>query len=269
MELGARSLHGWLFLLQLTHKHTHPHTCFVSLWHGWEWLVLNWETVSCGAWSMLRHHHKVVHLWRWRVTYRNIIQKVSNKSCTKLQKSISWCFFNFVCFFQRQWSRIIKFIYVQHTDTDTESHINIYTDTVRHIQPASTSRWPLPARLATHCVWMLPRTTWLKMKGIRELASMLLPQHHIHHYPPDYIVLFAKHGCQATLVEKEKAVLEEQSLAKGHEPARLPILCPLHWRKGFIHDFRMYIERSNPIWPQDVRFPWLQEEMNVFNCLPK
>ena len=28
-------------------------------------------------------------------------------------------------FFQRQWSRIIKFIYVQHTDTDTESHINI------------------------------------------------------------------------------------------------------------------------------------------------
>lgn len=127
-SFGTWSTFGsWMALLAAahTHKHTHPHTCFVSLWHGWECLVLNWETVSCGAWSMLRHHHKVVHLWRWRVTYRNIIQKVSNKSCTKLQKSISWCFFMFLCFFQRQWSRIIKFIYVQHTDTDTESHINI------------------------------------------------------------------------------------------------------------------------------------------------
>ena len=46
---------------------------------------------------------------------------------------------------------------------------------------------------------------------------MLLPQHHIRRYPFDYIVLFAKHGCQATLVEKEKAVLEEQSLAKRHD----------------------------------------------------
>ena len=28
-------------------------------------------------------------------------------------------------FFQRQWSRIIKFIYVQYSDTDTERYINI------------------------------------------------------------------------------------------------------------------------------------------------